>query len=65
MKIFCNCNSEWISSSSFNYHKKQQVQTNYIQNDPHGSEPCHKCDYWFWYDAVYENMMYDLKQMNI
>lgn len=60
MKLFCNCNSEWyIDWSELN---TEQLMLGECRNGKNIS--CKNCDYDFWYNADYENMMFDLKYMN-
>ena len=59
MKLFCRCNAEWITPvlDGKGCNETRQV----ISDIPVGS-CCDTADYW--YDADYENMMFDLKRMN-
>jgi len=72
MKTFCGCNSEWfVCSEGINRQKIvastleiNKLEKEYIEL----LEPelyCDVCSYWKWYDADYENMMYDLREMNL
>ena len=60
MKIFCECNSVW--TYQFN-NKFPKVQLNYSQ-ELYKQQFCDKCGYWKWYDSEYEDMMFDLRNMN-
>lgn len=67
MTTFCNCSSKWI----LGYHTNsvgRQIQVNLDKNTLKclpSSDECPKCNYFFWYDADYENMMFDLRRMNV
>lgn len=62
MKLFCNCNSNWIISIDDKC-TTRQIVTDMFQKGISARE-CEKCTYNPWIDADYENMMHDLKQMN-
>ena len=66
MKKFCNCNSKWEYNPDINMlpdHKNRWFQqVNFIAGDY--TALCRKCMKWPWYDVHYENMMFDLKNMN-
>lgn len=54
MTKFCNCNSSWGAMP-------HEVRwSDYIIM----LDICETCDKYVWYDADYENMMFDLKEMN-
>lgn len=55
MNLFCDCKSNWIVNfSSFN--RYQVIVPNV--------KPCPICEYDYWYEALYEDMMFDLRNMN-
>ena len=61
MKLFCECNSEWISGQSSDPRFRfQSVQ--FIPKDDRMS--CNICGYNCWIEPHYENMMFDLRRMN-
>lgn len=65
MEKFCDCNSNWIDTDFVGV--ERQIQLNFTPEYYHmdyRSALCSRCQYWFWYDADYENMMFDLKNMN-
>lgn len=63
MELFCQCNSYWEV-----YHcpdiAKKHIQVNYAKDGNPYDGYCKRCRYYKWYDADYENMMFDLKNMN-
>ena len=61
MKLFCNCNSKWITSLSPNASRQlvgPETRTG------HTLGGCPTCGLRYWIEADYENMMHDLKSMN-
>jgi len=55
MRLFCQCDSDWIIENILET-KQQIINPSLIQ--------CPICNYNYWYEAAYENMMFDLKRMN-
>lgn len=56
MRLFCECDNEWVIAIS------DLDRRNII---PLGqTHECHKCKFYKWNDADYENTMHDLKSMN-
>lgn len=64
MKLFCECNDKWdYPNPGHGYNI--QVQVNLLKDRSLGRFGiCSNCKYVKWYDANYENMMFDLKNMN-
>jgi len=60
MLRMCNCNSEFISNSDYWIHLQIMGSECQIKQ----SEYCDDCGNYTWFDADYENMMFDLKNMN-
>lgn len=67
MKLFCWCNEPWIDKMNgckffaLTHHKS--VYTRQIESD----QLCIHADCdtgYYWYNADYENMMFDLRRMN-
>ena len=59
MKLFCRCNAEWIIPVLDGKYCNETRQV--ISGIP--IDDC--CDTaYYWYDADYENMMFDLRRMN-
>ena len=50
--IFCDCTSDWVI-----YNVDYQRPTGY-------GLVCNRCGLFKWYNAYYENMLYDLRSMN-
>ena len=66
MKWFCNCNSKWEfpgSGQKFKYQSCEYTEEQKIQVRNKGL--CPVCYMFSWYEPHYENMMYDLRNMNI
>lgn len=72
MKKFCGCNSIWEDELSWleenhvdiNCDKVCRLVLPGIYTSIDGQESCQYCNNYFWYDADYENMMFDLRRMN-
>ena len=68
MKLFCNCNSSWCNGIAISTNRQIQTNLNKLTLCYEGylglGSSCLDCGYWNWYDADYENMMFDLKSMN-
>lgn len=65
MKLFCLCTIEWVID--FEPKSNRQIQANYTKDaakSDKNQQYCLECGYWKWYDADYENMMFDLRSMN-
>lgn len=58
MELFCGCNSNY-SYESLNW------THNRTQFDSRLDNKCDICEYWPWHDSDHENMMFDLRNMNI
>lgn len=52
--LFCNCNSNWKLDRAIPY---QRVHENDYQ--------CMECELWMWHDAYYEDILFDLRNMNL
>jgi len=64
MKKICECIEEWSDHLCvFPINNPNNFRIVEMQEVPY-REKCLKCGYNYWYDADYENMMYDLKRMN-
>jgi len=73
MKKFCECDNEWLPNSDMRSRRQlvlvdtpEILEHKYsllIRRGP--TFRCVYCQYWFWYDADYENMMFDLREMNL
>lgn len=61
MKLFCECNSEWVI---WWHDKTNRLVTGAGTSRKVSFGLCRMCDFFFWIDADYENMMHDLKAMN-
>lgn len=55
MREWCDCDSTWVINKNY---ETGQIPTVEEENK------CKVCTYYRWYDAWYENMIYDLKEMN-
>ncbi len=55
MKLFCECNSEWDDMGQVGL----SCRLNCL-----GLPLCDGCCLYPWHDADYENMMFDLREMN-
>lgn len=59
MKLFCRCNCTWEIDyapaylSAFQYVLVTEIP-----------DMCLKCDTYYWYNPQYENMLFDLREMN-
>lgn len=62
MKWFCECNSEWETEQSDDLRFRYQSPSFKDETDP--SHKCSVCKYYKWREPHYENMMYDLRDMN-
>ena len=67
MKLFCNCNSDWkIRTNDEPKISRRIIQSNYTRDveDTWSIKRCPNCSLYPWYDADYENTMFDLRNMN-
>ena len=64
MTKFCDCNSEWDLSYYWHMQKDQIDRKLLTRKQVLTMGNCYVCDLSFWNDADYENMMFDLKEMN-
>lgn len=55
MKLFCGCTSEFDYLGLIGVNCRISVEL----------PVCKKCGFYLWVDADYENMMFDLKTMNL
>lgn len=62
MKIWCDCNSNW--ELYFNINQISTQVTGGSTRIGISLGMCDVCGLFRWYDADYENMMFDLKNMN-
>jgi len=60
MKMFCECNSEWIVVSR----SKKATSRNDVHIMVLGKESCKVCGFHFWYEPHYENEQFDLFKEN-
>ena len=63
MKLFCGCKAECSYEYAWNPNEFMQImvsETYYDEDIPN----CKLCNWPRWYDANYENMMFDLRNMN-
>jgi len=61
MKLFCQCNSSW--ENPFKYESRQICGTGTRERKPFGK--CPVCRFYYWIEVDYENMMHDLREMNL
>ena len=61
MKLFCRCIEHWLMPRLLmnQYDETRQILSG-ITCDCNGYCGTH----WYWYNADYENMMFDLRRMN-
>lgn len=65
MKLFCMCDEDWLHSDEY-YNERGALEVNFTRQIrteirvPH--DECSTANYW--YDADYENMMFDIRRMN-
>ena len=71
MKLFCNCNSKWEYQGNNDIlcwlFEKGYIGINELLEPVYNErivEYCDTCGTSKWYDVYYENIMFDLKNMN-
>ena len=69
MKILCDCNADWEDEytwlgNHYKYFDATKICRLVLDVRDDSIDYCYECDSTQWYDADYENMMFDLKEMN-
>ena len=63
--VKCGCSSDFIPAVDRDILFSHSYTTThqYVTHGPYDSQ-CPKCEYYFYIDPNYENMLYDLRSMN-
>lgn len=64
--VLCKCNLEWIDPSErvIGGGVDTHLDHQYITDGSEFDSRCPKCRFWYQFNPLYENMLYDLRSMN-
>ena len=63
MTRFCNCNDKWDISAVRSWRSHRDDYQNVYNTSMH--DICPWCRMYFWFSPIYEDMMWDLREMNL
>ena len=63
--ILCGCKSNWVHPFDRVLGDISiQLDHQFINNGSEFDSTCPKCNFWYQFNPLYENMLYDLRSMN-
>ena len=63
--ILCGCKPEWVSPTEIIIGEvRTQLDHQFINDGSEFDSICPKCGFYYQFNPLYENMLYDLRSMN-
>ena len=64
MKRCCHCNAKWDNQNDYPLQSNELANASRVVLGAYARDHSKCSVMYFWYDADYENMMFDLRRMN-